>query len=52
MPSNLVKTKADEKKWEAAKKSADKSGLDNKSPRYYAYATAIFEKMKGGENKK
>lgn len=51
MPSNLVKTKADEKLWEEAKKAADKSNIKPKSVSYYAYAVSIFEKMKRGKNK-
>ena len=51
MPSNLIKTKEDEKLWEEAKRQTDKSGIDPKTPRYYAYTTTIYQKMKEGKNK-
>lgn len=50
MPSNLVKTKSDEKKWdkakELAKKAVRKKGIKNK----WAYTTGIYKKMKGMES--
>ncbi len=43
MPTNLVKTKEDEKLWERAKKLAKKQG----KAKNYAYIVAIYKKLKG-----
>lgn len=42
MPSNLVKTKADEKRWSLAKQKAKDQGQSDN----YAYITSIFMDMK------
>lgn len=43
MPSNLVKTKSDEKEWSKAKRLAKKA---NKVKNKWAYTTAIYKKLK------
>ena len=42
MPSNIVKTKADEKKWRRAKALAAESRGDLKGDRKWAYVNSIF----------
>lgn len=43
MPTNVVKSKADEKKWEEAKAQARKQGKGSN----YAYIMSIYKSMKG-----
>lgn len=45
MPSNLVKTKSDEKIWSRAKAKAEEQGQSEN----YAYITSIFMDMKKGK---
>ena len=45
MPVNVVKTPADEKHWNAAKKAAEAQGRGND----YAYVMGIFQKMSGAK---
>ncbi len=46
MPTNLVHTKSDEKKWAAAKHAATKKkGIKNK----WAYIVGTYIAMKGGK---
>ena len=47
MPSSVVKTKADENKWEMAKEKAKEQGQDKN----YAYIMAIYKNMKGENDK-
>jgi len=47
MPTNIVKTPADEKKWEKAKEQAKKEGHGKD----YAYITTIYEAEKGKSKK-
>lgn len=42
-PSNIVKTKGDEKLWKKGKEIAKKAGADNK----YAFANWFMQKQKG-----
>lgn len=51
MPANLVKTAADERKWNAAKESyASAKGKRKKKPKNkWAYINSIFQEMKGGK---
>lgn len=46
MPNNIVKTKADEVKWEKAKKQAA-TQYDEGTPKFFALVNYIFHKMKG-----
>lgn len=43
MPTNVVKTKRDEKLWRKAKLLAKKEGKENN----YAYIMSIFRRLKG-----
>lgn len=45
----FVKTKKDEKLWKKAKKQADKKTRKG-SQSFYAYANAVFHRMKGKKN--
>lgn len=45
MPTNLVKTKSDEKDWSRAKKSAVKQGLSG--DRKWRLTNYIYQKIKG-----
>jgi hypothetical protein len=47
MPSNVVKTKVDENKWEMAKEKAKEQGQSNN----YPYIMAIYKSMKGEKKK-
>lgn len=42
MPANIVKTKSDERRWEEAKRQAQKQGKGSD----YAYVMGIFQRMK------
>jgi len=48
MPSNLVKTKKDEKLWKKAKKLAAKKG----KAKNYKYINSIYQNLKGKPDKK
>jgi hypothetical protein len=48
MPVNVVKTKTDEKHWNAAKASANESGHKED----WAYVMSIYQKMKGKQHAK
>lgn len=48
MPSNLIKTKEDEKYWEKAKKIAKKK-MKKENEDFYKYAVGIFKRMKGNK---
>jgi hypothetical protein len=47
MPSSVVKTKEQEKKWKLAKKRAKEEGQEDN----YAYIMSIYKKMTGYESK-
>jgi len=48
MPSNLVKTKEDEKDWERAKKIAAKHDHEEN----WRYITSVFKRLKKGRKKR
>jgi len=47
MPSNVVKNKSQEKKWDQAKSIVEKEykGIDRKSKRYYKLVMSIYLNM-------
>ena len=49
MPSNLVKSEADEKLWSKAKATARKQypNISEDSARFWKIVTSIYKKMKG-----
>jgi len=47
MPTNVVKTKSDEKKWSKAKALAKKEGKEDN----YAYIMSIYKNLKGESDK-
>lgn len=50
MPSNLVKTKPDEKKWNRAKEQVKKQGKDPE--KNWSLVNYIYQKMKESKSKK
>jgi uncharacterized protein YpmB len=51
MPVSVVKTPAEESKWEAAKKAAEKQGLKHTDPKFWKVVMTIYQNMKGKTKK-